>query len=296
MGPQKYAIFLHTAEVGNITQAAAELGYTQSAVSRIIADLEAAWGMSLLTRSRTGVVLTSAGAALLPHLRAVCNAQKELEEQVSELHGLTRGTLRLGTMSSVSLHWLPGIMKSFLDRYPNIHFQLMNSMEYAEIEDWVMGGQVDCGFIALPSTQPLETIHLRHDRLLAVLPLDHPLADAPRYPVSRFTEDTVVRVYEDRDQEYVRIFDRLAIKPNVRYSVNDDYVVLAMVSQGLGVSILPELVLRNTPYPVVTKPLDPPYHRDLGLAVRSAASLSPVTARFREHVTTWMAQYSGGVG
>lgn len=87
----KYQILLKTVELGSITRAAEALGYTQSAVSRVIADLEREWDMELLTRSRTGVVLSSSGAALLPYVQAVCNAGRELEEQVAELHGLDPG-------------------------------------------------------------------------------------------------------------------------------------------------------------------------------------------------------------
>ena len=131
----KYQILLKTVELGSITRAAEALGYTQSAVSRVIADLEREWDMELLTRSRTGVVLSSSGAALLPYVQAVCNAGRELEEQVAELHGLTRGTLRVATFASVSIHWLPAIMKEFLGRYPGIQFDLVSNWEFAEVED-----------------------------------------------------------------------------------------------------------------------------------------------------------------
>ena len=133
----KYRALLRTVEMGNITRAAEELGYTQSAVSRIIADLEQEWGVTLLTRGRMGVVLSSAGEALLPHLRAVCNADRELLEEVDQLHGLTRGTIRVGTFNSISVHWLPRLMKTFLERYPGIRFEVMTHIEYREIEEWV---------------------------------------------------------------------------------------------------------------------------------------------------------------
>lgn len=294
MSITKYRAFLHVAELGSITQASEVMGYTQSAVSRMIADLESEWGVTLLTRSRMGVVLSSAGEALLPFLRSVCNAQKELEEQVSELHGLTRGTVRIGTFSSISVHWLPQIMKSFLTAYPDIHFHLRTSMEYAEIEDWVVSGEVDCGFIGLPATQRLKEVFLCRDSILAVLPPDHPLAGASCYPIARFAEESFLRLDEDRDREYLRIFEDYGMKPCARYSVNDDYVLCAMVASGLGVSLLPELVLRGAPYPVVSKRLDTPYHRDIGLILPFAGSSSPATTRFVEHVQDWMAQYSGG--
>ena len=153
----KYQILLKTVELGSITRAAEALGYTQSAVSRVIADLEREWDMELLTRSRTGVVLSSSGAALLPYVQAVCNAGRELEEQVAELHGLTRGTLRVATFASVSIHWLPAIMKEFLGRYPGIQFDLVSNWEFAEVEDLLRQGQADCGFLGLPAGPGLET-------------------------------------------------------------------------------------------------------------------------------------------
>ena len=240
----KYQILLKTVELGSITRAAEALGYTQSAVSRVIADLEREWDMELLTRSRTGVVLSSSGAALLPYVQAVCNAGRELEEQVAELHGLTRGTLRVATFASVSIHWLPAIMKEFLGRYPGIQFDLVSNWEFAEVEDLLRQGQADCGFLGLPAGPGLETYPLFRDELMAVLPLDHPLAKAPYYPMERFREDPYINTPEERDLEIGLIFQEEGFRPNLRYTVNDDFAALAMVEQGLGVSIRPELVLR----------------------------------------------------
>ena len=140
MNLTKYQALLKTVELGSITRAAEAMGYTQSALSRAIADLEREWDLELLTRSRSGVALSSDGNVLLPAIRSLCNAAKMLEEQVAELHGMTRGTLRVGTFTSVSIHWLPGIMKVFLDRYPGIHFELVSSWEFAEIEDLIRRG------------------------------------------------------------------------------------------------------------------------------------------------------------
>ena len=230
----KYQILLKTVELGSITRAAEALGYTQSAVSRVIADLEREWDMELLTRSRTGVVLSSSGAALLPYVQAVCNAGRELEEQVAELHGLTRGTLRVATFASVSIHWLPAIMKEVLGRYPGIQFDLVSNWEFAEVEDLLRQGQADCGFLGLPAGPGLETYPLFRDELMAVLPLDHPLAKAPYYPMERFREDPYINTPEERDLEIGLIFQEEGFRPNLRYTVNDDFAALAMVEQGLG--------------------------------------------------------------
>ncbi len=243
----KYRALLRTAELGSITRAAEDLGYTQSAVSRIISDLEQEWGVALLIRGRSGVALTAAGEALLPGLRAVCNAERELQEEVAELHGLTRGTIRVGTFNSISVHWLPRLMKSFLEKYPAIRFEILTHIEYREIEDWVASGHVDCGFISLPCALDLDTVFLRRDRHMAVLPADHPLAGAECYPIDRFSQDPYIKLEDDRDREVIQIFEHCGVKPNLQYLVNDDYAAISMVESGLGVSVLTELVLRRTP-------------------------------------------------
>lgn len=286
----KYETFLKAVELGNLTRAAEELGYTQSAVSRIVADLEREWGMTLLTRNKGGVALTPAGEALLPHLRAVCHADQRLTQTVAGLHGMTTGTIRVGTFNSFSVHRLPRIMKAFLGLYPGIQFEILTHIEYRKIEDWVASGHVDCGFVALPVTQPLETIFLLRDGQMAVLPTDHPLAGEKSYPIARFAQDPFIQLEDDRDREITRIFEAYHIHPNTRYAVNDDYAVMSMVENGLGVSVLTELVVQRTPYRVVTLPLDVPQFRDVGVAFRAHETLTPAAARFLAFVREWMAR------
>ncbi|MDE6590196.1 MAG: LysR family transcriptional regulator [Oscillospiraceae bacterium] len=163
MNTTKCQIFLKTVELGSLTQAAEALGYTQSAVSRSIADLEREWNMTLLARNKDGAVLTSQGREMLPYAQSLCNAQRSLEMQVAELHGLTRGTLRVGTFTSVSIHWLPPIMKRFLALYPSIQFELVNKFEFAEVESLICRGEVDCGFLGLPASGALEAFPLQQD-------------------------------------------------------------------------------------------------------------------------------------
>ena len=76
MSIRKYIAYLKTIETGSITHAAAQLGYTQSAISRMIADLEDAWGVKLLTRNRSGIEISSEGLVLLPKLQAICKTMR----------------------------------------------------------------------------------------------------------------------------------------------------------------------------------------------------------------------------
>ncbi len=290
MNTIKCQIFLKAVELGSITRAAEDMGYTQSAVSRSIADLEREWDVTLLTRNKDGVVLTAQGESLLPDIQSLCNAQRTLESQVSALHGLTSGTLRVGTFTSVSIHWLPGIMKEFLALYPGIRFQLVSKWEFTEVEELVRRGLVDCGFLALPAGDALDASFLRRDRLLAVLPQDHPLAKAPCYPMTRFTQDPYIRIQEHWDMEFSRIFQDEGLRPNIQYTVNDDFAILSMVEQGLGISILPEMVVRGSQRKLVAIPLERPRYREIGLAVRRGAPIPPLTRCFRDFVLQWLEQ------
>lgn len=153
----KYLAYLKTIETGSITQAAAELGYTQSAVSRMIADLEEHWDVPLLTRNRSGIEISSEGTQLLPILQSIVKGQEELSFAVGELHGLQNGLIRVGAFTSMATGWMPLMIKSFHEKYPNIRFQIFNG-EYNQIATWLRRGQIDCGFLALPaprsSTRP----------------------------------------------------------------------------------------------------------------------------------------------
>lgn len=287
MNTIKCQIFLKTIELGSFTRAAEAMGYTQSAVSRSIADLEREWNMTLLSRNKDGIVLNSQGRELLPYIQSLCNAERALEDEIAEMHELTRGTLRVGTFTSVSIQWLPPIMKGFLNLYPEIRFELVNKWEFAEVEDLIIRGEVDCGFLGLPVSDALESFFLFQDRLLSVLPIDHPLAEADYYPMSRFRQDHYIRTQEAWDKEFSRIFQEEGLRPNIRYTVNDDFTILAMVEQGLGISIQPELVINGACRQLAAIPLEKPRFRQIGLAVRSKEPLAPLTRRFIDYVLQW---------
>ena len=141
---QRYEAFVKAAELGSFTRAAEALSYTQSGVSRMIGELERAWGVRLLARSRAGVHLTSEGERLIDQVRRVCAEQRRLESLVEELNGMQTGLIRIGTLSSMATHWLPTIVREFQQDYPNIDYELLLG-DYLEIEQWVLDGRVDCG-------------------------------------------------------------------------------------------------------------------------------------------------------
>ena len=195
MSIRKYIAYLRTVETGSITQAANELGYTQSAVSKMISDLEQDWQGKLLTRN-----LSSDGMVLLPTIREIVKDYEDLNFAVSELHGVQSGTLRLGCFTSLAISLLPEILKDFHQTYPNIQIQLMTG-EYYEISEWLRRGAIDCGFLAIPASNDFETTPILHDTMVAILPKDHPMADASVFPLEQLPHENFVRLMEIEDYE-----------------------------------------------------------------------------------------------
>lgn len=283
MNIQKYMAFIQTVEYGSFTKAAEALNYSQSGISRMIHDLEKEWKVSLLERSRAGIRLTSDGLKLLPYTKSVCGEYQKLQMQVDELNGLQSGLIRIGTFSSVATHWLPNIIKEFQKDYPNIDYELLLG-DYTEIEEWILEGRVDCGFLRLPTHPDLETIFLEQDKLLVVLPERHPLAGCDKFPVAALCIDPFMLLEKGAKAEVSEIFERCNLTPKVHFTTWDDYAIMSMVESGLGISILPQLILKRIPYHIVVKELEVPAYRNIGLALRSKKTASLAVKRFMEYL------------
>ncbi len=272
MNIQKYMAFIKTVEYGSFTRAAEMLNYSQSGISRMINDLEKEWKVILLERGKSGVKLTSDGMKLLPHAKNVCMEYEKLQMEVAELNGLQSGLIRIGTFSSVATHWLPNIIKEFQKSYPGIDYELLLG-DYMEIEEWISEGRVDCGFLRLPTHTEFETIFLEQDRLLAILPENHSLAHFEKIPVAALCDEPFMLLEKGAKAEISEIFERCNLTPKVHFTTWDDYAIMSMVESGLGISILPELILKRIPYRIVAKELDVSAYRKIGLALRSKKML-----------------------
>lgn len=290
MPVNKYEAFLKAAELGSLTRAAAELGVTQSAVSHMIGALEEELGFSLLKRGRSGARATAEGERVLPAIRGMLNSREQLEQTAAAIRGLDCGTVRIGTFTSVAVHWLPGMIKRFQADCPNVELKLMNG-DYHDVEQWLADGSCDLGFIALPTKQRGKVTALLEDRLLAVVPKDHRLASLPRFPIKEVEHEPFISLLETSDHDARRALDAAGVTPNIRYTTKDDYAIIAMVEQGLGVSIMPELLLSGRNDNVRIMELTPPASRVIGLCLPDADRAGPATTRFAQCVSDWVREH-----
>lgn len=278
MNIQKYQALIKTVELGSFTKAAESLGYTQSAVSRMIADLEKEWKVTLLERNKSNLNLTADGMSILPYAKKLCNEYERLKMQVDSIHGLEKGVIRIGTFSSVATHWLPNIIKEFQKDYPGIDYELLLG-DYTEIEEWIVEGRVDCGFLRLPAVRPMDSIFLENDELKAIIPKDHPMAECEKFPIEKLCEEKFMLLEKGARAEISELFERNELEPDVHFTTWDDYAVMSMVESGLGVSILPELILKRVPYDIAAKSLDVEAFRKIGFCVKDMKTVPHVVRK-----------------
>ena len=279
----KYKVLMEVLEQKSLTKAAEIMGYTQSGISHIISSLEEEFGFELIIRSRTGAKVTKNGEQVISTIREILKWNDYLEQQIAAVHGIELGTVRIGTFSSVSVHWLPSIIKSFQKDFPSIEIKLVEG-DYREIEEWILNGIVDCGFISEPTRNKFDTIPLHKDKMLILLPHDHHLAAHKSIDLDQIEEEPFIMPMQGYDDDMKRIFKKASFKPNITFTAGDDYAIMAMVESGLGISILPELVLKGQQRQIHKKELKEANYRSLGIAVHSMKSISPATKKFLRYV------------
>lgn len=287
MSVKKYEVLLKAVELGSLTHAAEVMGLTQSGVSHIVGSIESELGVRLLNRGRSRAVLTPEGELLLPAIRGIVHSAEQLRQLSAAINGLSCGTVRIGAFTSVAVHWLPGMLKTFSAQYPSVEIELLSG-DYHDIACWVSSGEVDIAFTAYPEELSCRCIPLREDRLLAVLPADHPLAHAGVYPLSRAADEPFISLLKESDHDARRALESAGITPRVKYYTKDDYAIIAMVECGLGMSIMPELLLRGQSRQIAVLPLDPPVTRVINLAIPDPAGGSPAARAFASHAAAWL--------
>lgn len=264
---------------------AEQIGYSQSAVSQSVKTLERELGVVLIDRKKDGITLTADGCQFYPYIQAVFNAERDLEQKQREMSGLENSTVRIGTFTSVSRNLLPRLMKRFKEHYPNVNFVLQQG-EYTSIEKWVQEGSVDFGFVNADALSDSEIqMHvLYRDEMVAVLPKAHPLSEGKSVSLQQLSKEPFILLDEGDYSVPMNAFHLQNLLPEVEYKVYDDYSILAMVRQGLGVSVLYQLVLSGYEEGLEIRPISERPGRMVALAWRSRKTMALAAKRFMDFV------------
>lgn len=279
-------VLLEIAKNGNITKTARTLGYTQAGVSFMIKKVEEECGFPLLFREKKGVRLTPEGLKLLPVMREIANWHELFEQVSAEIRGANTGSVRLGCYLSVAEYWLPGIIGAFSRDYPEIDVEVIEGGT-SDIEQWIKDKDVDIGFLSARNGQDFRVIPLTEEAMLALMPKDHPLAERETFPLSAFGDNPFILSLCDYDSDSYSVVEAYKSKyhhfPKIKISSASAYATIALVANGLGVSVLAETMLKGHSEGVVVKEISPAFSRVVIMGVHPQHELSPAAAIFLEY-------------
>ncbi|MCD8096801.1 MAG: LysR family transcriptional regulator [Lachnospiraceae bacterium] len=289
----EYEVFEKVASIKNITKVAELMGYTQSAVSHIIRKMEQKYGFPLFERSYSGVKLTANGEALLPYVRGMLNYYNQMQDCIAKINNVNVGSLIIGATSSISTEWLPSVLHIFLQKHPDFQIQLHNynsSQVYAALQDL----SIEVGFLSITPPPESSYITLRKDPLYVLLPKDHPLASLDAIPPELLRSEHFIAL---GSRHYIhQTFNDMDFTPNIIFTASTNGAVMAMVEQGLGISILPSLRLESNYRDIVIRPLSPGINRTLYLAFSTLAKTNPAVGEFLNDAMVWVYdKYDGDV-
>lgn len=281
--------FLAAAECGSLTRAAEKLNYTASGVSQLISAMESEFGFLLLKRTTRGVVLTAEGERMLPAVRAFLSQENRMHELAANINGLDIGLINIASYSSIATHWLPKVIADFKKKYPNININLMEGVRQ-EVLKWIEEGRADIGLLSGGDDIDYDWIPLADDPMIAVLPKDHPLADAKEFPLDRCEQEEFIMPAMGKDEDVMKMLNKYNIVPNIVYSTNESFSAWALIENGLGISITNELLMHGWDCDVAKIPVSPPEKITLGMILPSVKHASPAVKRFVKYAVSELKQ------
>ncbi|WP_174864440.1 LysR family transcriptional regulator [Duganella dendranthematis] len=282
MNLSHWRLLVAVAELRNISQAAQQVGLSQSGASQAIAQIEASLGAPLFVRERREVLLTALGEQVLQHARGMLVELDAIRALGDAALGLHAGRIRLATFPSVLATVLPGLVSAFRRRHPGIDVVALEGSD-AEVEAWLAEDTIELGVVLNPAPQR-QAVIIGRDAWVALLPAQHPLGrrsseqgvswrELADQPFVLATGGCNVHAHSLATQTGVTLSD-------IRVTVRDLASAAVLVREGLGVSVVPESALPTDQRGLRVMQLQPHTYREFGLVCSQAGRDSPAVQAF----------------
>jgi DNA-binding transcriptional LysR family regulator len=287
---------IEIAKRGGFSSAAKGLGTTQSTVSKAIQQLEHDCGLQLIERLGRGIRLTDAGELVLRRAENMLSEREHLFSELDDLRGLQRGKLKLGLPLMASSVLFANLVAAFRKRYPLIEVELEEQGSH-QLEDDVRKGRIEVGATLVPNAEDFECRMVKEEPLMALLPVDHPLANRTSLRLEDLAPCRAILFEEGFMLNSIiqaAFRKRKLTLIDVGRSPNADFM-MAMVAAGIGVAFLPQLILNtrdHTSVRAVVMEEDDMWWR-LALIWRRGRVLSPAAQRWLEMAAAPLSGLSG---
>lgn len=281
--------FISVVRFGGVGAAAEAHFVTQPAVSAQLKKLEEEVGEPLFERRGRRMILTPAGDHLVRSAESVLNQMDALEASLARFKGLETGTLRMGNIDAASIYVLPEIYRAFHSQYPGIQIEIVVGDTRALI-DALNRGEIELATTTLPTDEnKLSTRPFYRERLVAVASAGHPLATRKRVTLGDLVEHGLI-VYPARSTTrrlIDAVFAKHGVPTHATMEISSPEAIRRLTQAGLGVSILPDAVVKAGIDRGLLVALPVPgarFERHIGMVYRARAGLSPAARTFLEMV------------
>ena len=274
------------AHVQHFTKAAKEASISQSALSRSIAKLEDELGVPLFDRSKRDACLTRQGRILLPHVERALEELETARQELSDRDDEEEGVINLSFPHSLAGHFLPTLLGQFHREHPHIRF-ILNQHNSAYLAKQLADGATDLCFCStIMTTDRVVWNHLWSEELFLAVPKSHPLAERESLTLKDIENEPLIAMKPSHSLRLLsdQLFETAGSHPQIIFEGNDINTLAGLVSAGLGVSLIPQL-LDTTELNIVFIPVSFPLcRRSIGLAWNTTQSLSPAAVAFQQFI------------
>lgn len=253
----KVRLFLLVEKYKNFSAIANEFSYTPSAISHMADALENELDVKLFNRTNKGVSLTNEGKRLYNSFLLLSKAEEKLFDEAAAITDKKSHLLRIGTYSSISLHFLPGVLQSFKKEYPTVK-TVISVDDY--MHDWIEKGIVDV-ILADQLIKNDNWLPLLEDEYVAVVP-ECKFKTQNEINVSELYSHTFIKPDEENLKNYI---DYSKFGDIIEVNSIENHSLIYMVKENLGVTILPELSIKSMPQGVKALKLTPKISRTIGI-------------------------------
>lgn len=294
MDINKYLLFVRAAEAKNLSKAAAQLNYSQTAASHMISSMEEELGIKLLYRGRNGVSLTEEGERIYPLAKELTEKEDSIRLLAGE-ESIQHGKLRIGVITSVAVKWMPKLIIDFRKKHPMVDLYLNDAINYEIMKDWFSKDVIDCAITAESGRKENE-IPLVKDPYSVILPPGHPLCNYEKITLEHLKGETFIIPSEGTSYSVGKMLRQAKGKLMEHNGFLSDQAAIAMVCGGCGISILPKLVLDSYGlHGYIQRMLDPEVYRIIYFCTPSGKTLRPIVKRFSSFVREWVKENAENV-
>lgn len=270
---------------GSFLAAAKRLDLSQSSLSHSIAALEKELDARLLNRGRYGAKPTDAGNRVLPYARQILSSLDAIRSESDSSSGLLSGRVRVGSIPSAAVAFLPKVIARFTRAHPHVEVVLLEnpSQNAQSLEEWFRAQMIDVVLVQLPAPR-MKTTTLMQDELCAIIPSASPLATRRQLSIRDLADEPFIMSRYTSEPLLHAAYARHRLSPRVRFEVQDLGTLISMVREGLGFSIVPRLAFPVALPGVTLVPVTPRIHRELGLVIRDQEHATPALRAFASSV------------